>query len=84
MAARTSDELAINASAAAGVQFGARDDHDGGLRTELEGGRRQLVDGALGAARAHFEGGQDFVLTVEDRTSGWFGRLGTTGADCNK
>jgi uncharacterized protein with beta-barrel porin domain len=78
---RTSDELAVSGTVAAGLQFGGEDQESGWLRFELEGGRRQLVGGSLGNTTAHFEGGQDFTLTPQDRTSGWLGRVRATGGN---
>ncbi|QJU58555.1 autotransporter domain-containing protein [Sphingomonas sp. AP4-R1] len=80
-ASRTSDELAVTGSVAAGLDFGGTDQDSGWLRIEVEGGRRQLVGGALGATTAHFAGGRDFTLLPEDRTSGWVGKLRATGGN---
>lgn len=84
VAGRTSDELAANGALALGYNFFDQSAEEGGfLRAELEGGRRQLIGGALGSTTAHFTGGQNFTLTPEDRTSGWTGAIrlkgGTSG-----
>jgi uncharacterized protein with beta-barrel porin domain len=78
---RTSDELAVSGTVAAGVNFGGQDEDTGFFRVELEGGRRQLVGGDLGATTAHFTGGQDFTLDPEQRKSGWIGRLRADGGN---
>lgn len=77
VAKRTSDEFAGNATLAAGFNFGDRD--TGWLRAEIEGGRRQMLSGSLGATTARFAGGQAFTLLPEDRTSGWLGRFRVSG-----
>lgn len=76
---RTSDELAVSGTLAAGFDFGSRDPDNGWLRIEAEGGRRQIVAGSLGSTTAHFTGGQKFTLTPESRTSGWIGKLRAVG-----
>ncbi len=81
VAGRTSDELAVNGAIAAGLAFGGQDRDSGWLRVEVEGGRRQLVGGSLGATTAHFAGGADFTLVPEDRTSGWTGKLRAVGGN---
>ena len=76
---RTSDELAVNALLAAGLELGALEADQGYFRFEAEGGRRQIVGGALGETNARFEDGDTFTLSPEDRTSGWVGRLRAIG-----
>ncbi|HEY0316469.1 MAG TPA: autotransporter domain-containing protein [Sphingomonas sp.] len=77
---RTSDEFAANGAVALGYKFFDDTADEGGfLRAELEGGRRQLINSSLGDTIAHFSGGQDFVLTADDRTSGWTGALRLKG-----
>jgi len=76
---RTSDELAVTASTALGLNFGGTSPDEGWFRVEAEGGRRELVGGGLGATTASFEGGPSFILTPEERTSGWVGKLRAVG-----
>ena len=75
VAERNSDELAVSGTVALGLDLGGLDQDDGWYRFELEGGRRQIVGGSLGATVAEFDGGTPFTLDPEDRTSGWIGRL---------
>ncbi|WP_033073292.1 autotransporter outer membrane beta-barrel domain-containing protein [Sphingopyxis sp. MWB1] len=75
VASRDSDELALSGTVAVGLEFGGADEYDGWTRFELEGGRRQIVSGMLGATTASFKDGDPFTLTPDDRTSGWVGRL---------
>ena len=72
---RSSDELAVSGTVALGLEFGGADEYDGWTRFELEGGRRQIVGGSLGATVASFKDGTPFTLVPEDRTSGWVGRF---------
>ena len=72
---RSSDELAVSGTMAIGLQFGGADEYDGWTRFELEGGRRQIVSGSLGATVASFKDGTPFTLVPDDRTSGWVGRI---------
>lgn len=72
---RNSDEMAVNGSMTVGLNFGARDEYDGWTRFELEAGRRQIVGGELGQTTASFKDGTPFILTPNERTSGWVGRL---------
>jgi uncharacterized protein with beta-barrel porin domain len=74
---RVSDELAGNASLAVGLAFGSKE--DGWFHAEVEGGRRQILGGELGATTARFTGGQSFTLVPDARTSGWIGRLRASG-----
>lgn len=72
--ARTSDELTLNASAVLSFRL------DDQSRIELEGGRREILAGALGRTVAQYAGGTSFALLPEARTSGWLARVrGTTG-----
>jgi len=72
---RDSDELAVSGTVALGLDFGGADEYDGWTRFEIEGGRRQIVGGSLGATTASFKDGTPFSLVPEDRTSGWVGRF---------
>ncbi|HMO75289.1 MAG TPA: autotransporter domain-containing protein [Sphingopyxis sp.] len=72
---RDSDELAVSGTVAIGLDFGGRDEYDGWTRFEIEGGRRQIVGGALGTTTASFKDGTPFTLVPDDRTSGWVGRI---------
>ena len=56
-------------------EYWRKDSDDGWYRFELEGGRRQIVDGSLGVTVAEFDGGTPFTLVPEERQSGWIGRL---------
>lgn len=76
---RKSDELAATGSIAAGLNFGSRDPDSTWMRVELEGGRRQIVGGSLGATVAQFKGGERFTLEPEQRTDGWVGKLRAVG-----
>ncbi|HEX8388711.1 MAG TPA: autotransporter outer membrane beta-barrel domain-containing protein, partial [Sphingomonas sp.] len=70
---RKSDELSGEAALALGVVFGEAD--AGWFQAELEGGRREILSGGLGATTARFADGKPFTLTPEERTSGWLARL---------
>lgn len=72
---RRSDELAVTASLAAGLNFGGANRYDQWSRIEVEGGRRERVAGALGRTTASFGSGAAFTLDPEARDSGWTGRL---------
>ena len=72
---RDSDELAVSGTVAIGLDFGGADEYDGWTRFEIEGGRRQIVSGTLGATTASFKDGTPFTLVPDDRTSGWVGRI---------
>lgn len=76
---RTSDELALSGTVAAGFDFGGQNEDAGWFRIEAEGGRRQLVGGSLGSTTAQFAGGANFALEPEQRTSGWIGKLRAVG-----
>ncbi|HEX7848800.1 MAG TPA: autotransporter outer membrane beta-barrel domain-containing protein [Sphingomonas sp.] len=77
IAKRTSDEFAANATMAVGLSFGSTE--DGWFHTEIEGGRRQIIGGELGATTANFAGGQAFTLIPDKRTDGWVGRFRAYG-----
>lgn len=72
---RSSDELSVSGTVALGLEFGGADEYDGWTRFELEGGRRQIVGGSLGATVASFKDGTPFTLVPDERTSGWIGRF---------
>ncbi len=72
---RSSDELAVTASLAAGINFGGGDRYAQWSRIELEGGRREHVAGALGRTTASFGSGTAFTLDPEARDSGWTGKV---------
>ena len=76
---RDSDELAGTLALAAGMEWGNRADGQFWLRAEAEGGRRQILAGALGATVARFGDGDDFTLQPEERESGFTGALRLTG-----
>jgi hypothetical protein len=80
VASRTSDELAVNPSMTVGIDFlGMRARDANWFRVETEGGWRAIVGGGLGDTTAHFKDGQDFTLTGDSATSGWFARLRAIG-----
>lgn len=80
VAKRSSDEFAVNAGTALGVDFtGTSRGDTNWFRVEGEGGWREIVGGALGATTAHFDGGANFTLTPEQRDSGWYARLRAVG-----
>jgi hypothetical protein len=78
---RSSDEFAGEASLTLGYDFMSRDRREGWLRAELEGGRRQILGGQLGATTARFGTGNPFTLLPESRADGWLGRLRLAGGN---
>ncbi|WP_375244523.1 autotransporter domain-containing protein [Sphingomonas parapaucimobilis] len=72
---RTSDELALTASVAAGINFGGNDRYSQWSRLEVEGGRRERIAGTLGRTVASFGDGTPFILDPEARNGGWVGRV---------
>ncbi|MEH3121585.1 MAG: autotransporter domain-containing protein [Sphingomonas phyllosphaerae] len=68
---RTSDELALTASLAAGLNIGGSNRYDQWTRLEVESGWRERVAGAVGATTASFAGGTPFTLDPEARDGGW-------------
>ncbi|WP_343525885.1 autotransporter domain-containing protein [Sphingomonas sp.] len=72
---RTSDELALTASVAAGINFGGDNRYAQWSRLEIEGGRRERIAGTLGRTIASFGDGTPFVLDPERRDGGWIGRV---------
>jgi hypothetical protein len=80
---RDSDETAANSLVAFGYElFGAdRDGTNKWMRVEIEGGYRSILSSSLGKTTAHFEGGESFTLSPEDRNSGWLAGLRLMGGD---
>jgi len=76
---RSSDELAASGTVTLGYDLGGTEPDGAFFRVELEGGRREIVDGSLGATTARFNGGQPFTLIPDDRASGWLGRFRVLG-----
>lgn len=76
---RTSDELAGTANLSLGYEFGSRAPDSIWVRTEIEGGRREILSGRLGATTAQFADGDPFTLEPEQRSSGWEGALRVIG-----
>lgn len=73
---RSSDELAATGKVAVGLKFGNQKDEDAiSGRVELEGGRREILSGSLGATTARFTGGNDFTVLPDQRTSGYLGGM---------
>jgi hypothetical protein len=86
VAKRTSDELAVTGSLAAGLDvfsvsrdFLGRRTGEGWFRIEAEGGRRAVAAGGLGATTAQFAGGQSFTIAPGQRDGGWIGRVRALG-----
>ncbi|MFC7498632.1 autotransporter domain-containing protein [Enterovirga sp. GCM10030262] len=79
---RSGDETAANATVAIGYDImGGAEVGEGFFRAEIEGGRRQLIGGSLGATTARFEGGEDFTLLGTERESGWVGKFRLLGGN---
>ncbi|MEG3164397.1 autotransporter domain-containing protein [Sphingomonas sp. PB2P19] len=72
---RSSDELAVTASLAAGINFGGGNRYEQWSRIEVEGGRRERIAGSLGTTTASFGSGTAFTLDPEKRDSGWTGKV---------
>lgn len=72
---RSSDELAVTASLAAGLNFGGIHRYDQWSRIEVEAGRRERIAGALGSTTASFADGTPFTIDPEARTGGWVGKI---------
>jgi hypothetical protein len=71
---RDSDELAAVGKVALGVHLGKQETEDSIVgNVEIEGGRREILAGSIGATTARFTGGNDFTVLPEDRTSGYLG-----------
>jgi hypothetical protein len=82
VAPRNSNELAATGTMALGVRlWGDSKDKDPdtiNMTFEIEGGRREVINGTVGATTAHYSGGQDFTLLPEDRPSGYIGSVSTS------
>lgn len=78
--ARKSDELGLNTGMALGYDFiGRRKRDENWFRMEAEGGWRQILKGDLGDTVAHFEDGDDFTLSGDGSTNGWYARARAMG-----
>lgn len=80
---RESDELALNTTLAAALNFGDPDPDDVWFRAEVEGGYRQIIGGDIGNTVARFEDGDAFTLSPDTRTDGWLGGLRLVGSAGN-
>ena len=79
---RTSNELAANGSLVVGYRiFQDETDDSAYMRVELEGGRRAIIGGTLGATTASFAGGQAFTLVPDADKGGWTGALRLKGGN---
>ncbi|MBA3677471.1 MAG: autotransporter domain-containing protein [Sphingosinicella sp.] len=78
---RTSDEAAAEVSLAAGYELMSGAQSEGWLRTEIEGGRRQIIGGDIGETIARFGTGDSFTLLPENRSDGWVGKFRLTGGN---
>ena len=76
---RKSKETAAVGLVSVGYDFMSIEPGEAWLRLELEGGRRQILSGKLGATTASYANGQPFTLTPEERTSGWRAALRLSG-----
>ncbi|QTD55219.1 autotransporter outer membrane beta-barrel domain-containing protein [Parasphingorhabdus cellanae] len=68
---RDSDELALNTTLAAALNFGDTDPDGVWFRAEVEGGYRQIIGGDIGNTTAKFKDGDAFTLSPDTRTDGW-------------
>lgn len=80
---RDSDELALNTTLAAALNFGDNDADGVWLRAEVEGGYRQIIGGDIGDTVARFADGDAFTLSADTRTDGWLGGLRLVGGSGN-
>jgi hypothetical protein len=77
---RTSDEFAGEASLTLGYALKQPTGTSSNwMRVELEGGRRQILGGEIGATTARFGTGTPFTLQPESRSDGWTGKLRLAG-----
>ncbi len=72
---RDSDELALNTTLAAALNFGDTDRDGVWFRAEVEGGYRQIIGGEIGETTARFKDGDAFTLSPDTRTDGWLAGL---------
>jgi hypothetical protein len=73
---RTSDEFAATGTMAVGIRLGGTKEPDStNVTLEVEGGRRQIINSAVGSTTAQFSGGQNFTLLPEERDSGYIGTV---------
>jgi len=80
--ARQSREFAANQALALGYKVFDDAANDGGyMRVELEGGRREVISGTLGATTAAFSGGESFTLTPDVRQDAWTGAVRLRGGN---
>jgi hypothetical protein len=76
---RASNETAANAMLSVGYDLLGVDTESSWMRIELEGGRREILSGALGSTVASFGTNDPFTLTPEQRESGWRGAVRLVG-----
>lgn len=72
---RDSDELALNTTLAAAIDFGDTGPEGVWYRAEIEGGYRQIIGGDIGNTTARFKDGDPFTLSPDTRTDGWLAGL---------
>ncbi|GAA4778108.1 autotransporter outer membrane beta-barrel domain-containing protein [Stakelama sediminis] len=77
--ARTSDELAASGTMTLRYDLGSLNPQETWLRLEVEGGRREIVGGAIADTTAAFTTGDSFTIPGGTRDSGWLGRIRLTG-----
>lgn len=79
---RASKELGLNAGMTIGFDLWGMQARDKAwFRIETEGGWRELLTSDLGQTVARYGDGDEFILTPEDRDSGWFARARALGGD---
>ncbi|MES2119662.1 MAG: autotransporter domain-containing protein [Pseudomonadota bacterium] len=72
---RTSNETAANAMLAIGYELLGSNPDEAWARFEIEGGRREILSGALGKTVASYGANNPFTLVPEQRESGWRGAV---------